>query len=241
MMLLTGASGFLGKIIRLKYQKRIITLGRSAAEDVVCDLSQQIPAIPKVDIVVHAAGKAHSSVPKTEAEIQEFYNVNVKGTINLLTALSNAEQLPASFVFISSVAVYGLESGENINEDAPLNAVDPYGKSKITAEELVQDWCTKNNVVCAILRLPLIAGTNPPGNLGAMINGIKKGYYLNIAGGKAKKSIVLATDVTEILLKTAEIGGIYNLTDGYDPSFAELADNIAVCWVKVNHLISRDL
>lgn len=45
----------------------------------------------------------------------------------------------------------------------------------------------QHNVVCTILRLPLLVGTNPPGNLGAMIKGIARGYYFNIGGGKSKK------------------------------------------------------
>ena len=60
-----------------------------------------------------------------------------------------------------------------------------------------------------------------------MINAIKKGYYLNIAGGKARKSMVLAEDVAKIILKASEIGGIYNLTDGYHPNFFELSNAIA--------------
>jgi nucleoside-diphosphate-sugar epimerase len=60
-----------------------------------------------------------------------------------------------------------------------------------------------------------------------MISGIKKGFYFNIAGGSAKKSMVLASDVAKYLLKASEIGGIFNLTDGYHPSFFEFSDNIS--------------
>ena len=88
-------------------------------------------------------------------------------------------------------------------------------------------WCTENNVTCTILRLPLVVGLNPPGNLGAMIKGIRKGYYFNIARGSTKKSMVLASDVAKYLLKASEIGGIFNLTDGYHPSFFELSENIS--------------
>lgn len=70
-------------------------------------------------------------------------------------------------------------------------------------------------------------GPDAPGNLGAMIKGIQKGYYFNIAGGKAKKRMVLAEDVAKNILKVAEIGGIYNLNDGYHPSFSELSNHIA--------------
>jgi nucleoside-diphosphate-sugar epimerase len=110
----------------------------------------------------------------------------------------------------------------------PLAAKDPYGLSKIEAEELVTEWCKNNNVVCTILRLPLLVGENPPGNLGAMLKAIDRGYYFNIGGGKAMKSMVLAKDVAVFIPKVAIIGGIYNLTDGLHPDFNELSSAISL-------------
>jgi len=226
-ILLTGASGFLGKHIynELKTQANIITLSRSGS-DININLDRDIPELNHLDLIVHAAGKAHA-VPKTELEIRSFFDVNLTGTKNLLLALEQSPSLPNFFVFISSVAVYGRESGNNIDENTVLLAKDPYGLSKIAAEELVIKWCALNNVVCTVLRLPLLVGKNPPGNLGAMIKGIKKGYYFNIAGGKARKSMVLASDVAKLIPKVAKIGGVYNLTDGHHPSFAALSTSIA--------------
>ncbi len=134
---------------------------------------------------------------------------------------------PSKFVFISSVSVYGLVSGYNIDESSELLAKDPYGLSKIEAEKIILDWCNNNNVICTILRLPLIAGIEPPGNLGSMINSIKKGFYFNIENGKSKKSMVLANDVAKYILIAAEVGGVYNLTDGHHPSFYELSNYIS--------------
>jgi len=227
-ILLIGSNGFLGRQIQTTLNPKfdIITLSRSNSR-IECDISNFIPFLPKVDIVIHAAGKAHS-VPKTSLEKQSFFDVNFKGTQNLLKGLEESKTLSKSFVFISTVAVYGRDNGVNISENTPLFAKDPYGLSKILAEQLVLDWCKKHNVICTILRLPLLAGQNPPGNLGAMIEGIQKDYYFNIAGGYAKKSMVLAKDVAKSILKVAEIGGIYNLTDGYHPSFAELSNHISI-------------
>ena len=102
-VLLTGSSGFLGKIIKdyLKLkQHNIISLGRSNICDVVCDLRKQNPFVPKgIDIVVHAAGKAHS-VPKSKKERLEFYDVNVMGTKNLLLGLG-INNLPKQFIFLA--------------------------------------------------------------------------------------------------------------------------------------------
>ena len=223
MILLTGATGFLGKIILDRLHSEVLwTLGRSKGSSIVCDFASYVPVLPALNLVIHAAGKAHI-VPKSGPERENFYMVNVQGTNNLLTALEQAPALPKSFVFISSVAVYGKDTGLLINEETTLSASDTYGISKIKAEQIIQEWCAKNYVTCAILRLPLIAGPNPPGNLRAMIHGIQKGYYFNIAGGKARKSIVLAEDVARIIPKVAEVGGIYNLTDGFHPSFKELS------------------
>lgn len=227
-ILLTGASGFLGRTITksLSRDLKIITIGRKNA-NIAIDLTQNQPLLNQnYDLVIHAAGKAHI-VPKTETEKQKFFDVNVVGTQNLLKGLEGAPELPKYFVFISSVSVYGVETGQLIAEDSLLLTEDPYGKSKIQAEQIVRDWCAKNDVICTILRLPLLAGPNPPGNLGAMIKGIQKGYYFNIAGGKAKKSVVLAEDVAQIIPVVSKIGGIYNLTDRYHPSFHELSEHIA--------------
>jgi nucleoside-diphosphate-sugar epimerase len=236
-ILLTGASGFLGKSIVTELNKfHIDTIGRAKGDKIKFDLtSSQIPLIvDQYDVVIHVAGKAHC-IPKTKDAIHEFFNVNVKGTSNFLKGLENCNLLK-SFVFISSVAVYGLETGTMISEDYPLLAKDPYGKSKIEAEQLVYDWCKANGIICTILRSPLIAGPNPPGNLRVMIDGIKRGYYFNIAGGKAKKSIVLAKEIAKIIPVAANIGGIYNLTDGYHPNFLELSQLVAKQLGKSNPL-----
>lgn len=226
-ILLTGSNGFLGRVLEFGLSKNtfVYTLSKSSG-DYNVNLEVEVPVFNhQFDIVIHAAGKAHSS-PKSSEERDAFFKVNVQGTENLLQGLEKYK-LPNSFVFISTVAVYGVSEGYLINEQSELNAIDPYGKSKVQAEKLVLQWCTENNVTCTILRLPLVGGLNPPGNLGAMIKGIRKGYYFNIAGGSAKKSMVLASDIAKYLLKASEIGGIFNLTDGYHPSFFELSENIS--------------
>ena len=223
--MLTGSTGFLGNII---YQKLIQNhdvcgVSRSTNSFFSCDLSKEIPSFEtKFDLVIHAAGIAHLN----EFEEIDIYKTNVQGTINLLNSF-NKSILPEKFVFISSVSVYGRNHGYIIDENEPLSANDIYGKCKIASEKLIFDWGKKNNVQCTILRLPLVVGPNPPGNLGSMINAIKKGYYFNIAGGNAKKSMVLATDVSKFILLAAEKGGTYNLTDGYHPSFKALSKSIA--------------
>ena len=95
------------------------------------------------------------------------------------------------------------------------------------AEEYLTKWCCENGVVLGILRPSLLAGKNPPGNLGAMVNGVRKGFYMNIAGGKVTKSVLMAEDIAHILPLVAEKGGVYNVCDTRQPSFGELSVSVA--------------
>ena len=226
-VLLTGATGFLGKYLLsvLNAQKiQVDSVGRNVENTFQCDLAEDSLALPSdaiYDMVVHNAGKAHF-VPRNEKENQEFYDVNLGGTEKLLEGLTSLKYKPKCFVFVSTVAVYGLESGENINETHPLNGNSPYAKSKIEAEKLVQDWCSENKVNCVILRLPLVVGENAPGNLGAMERAIKKGYYFRLGSGNARRSMVNAVDVAKLIPSLLDKNGIYNITDGLHRSFAEM-------------------
>ena len=222
-LLFTGASGFLGRNIiqLLNGAYNIISIGLSPQDTYLVDIATDIPTFTDAfDVVFHAAGKAHS-VPKTEAEKRLFFDVNLQGTKNLCTALERSG-IPKAFIFISTVAVYGCDSGENITEEYPLNGTTPYALSKIKAEKYLEEWCAMHNVKLSILRPSLIAGPNPPGNLGAMIHGIENGKYLSIAGGKARKSVLMVQDIANLLPMLIEKGGIYNVCDSYQPSFREL-------------------
>lgn len=227
-LLFVGASGFLGSNVRplLEQIYRITTVGLLPADDYTVNIAKDIPELyERYDIVLHAAGKAHS-VPKTEAEKQLFFDVNLQGTKNLCKALEHGG-IPRVFVFISTVAVYGCDSGENIKEEHPLNGITPYAMSKRLAEEYLQQWCYEHHVILGIIRPSLIAGPNPPGNLGAMIHGIRSGKYLSIVGNQTRKSVLMVQDIATLIPLLAEKGGVYNVCDSYHPTFREL--EVTIC------------
>ena len=220
--LLTGGSGYLGAYIKKSIHGNFISLGKSTANDIQTDLAIQIPNIPPVEQVIHCAGLAHR-IPKTKQEEDQFWNVNLTGTKNLTAAIDKLDVKPKSFVFISSVAVYGLDQGDLIKETTSLHPNTPYGISKKEAEDFLIKWAESNKINLTVLRLPLIAGgVNTPGNLGAMITAIKRNYYFRVGQGKAKKSMVLAEDVAELIPHLTYKQGVFNLTDGHHPRMAEL-------------------
>ena len=156
--LFTGASGFLGYNIcpLLRERYNVITAGLTPQDNYTINISKNIPELyERYDIVLHAAGKAHS-IPKTDAERQAFFDVNLQGTKNLCAALEKVGA-PRAFIFISTVAVYGCDYGVNITEEYPLNGTTPYAMSKRLAEEYLQNWCRKYNVMLGIIRPSLIA------------------------------------------------------------------------------------
>lgn len=225
--LITGGNGFFGNhLIEVFKEKQFDTIGLNSCT-INVNLAVTVPSLSKhYEKVVHAAGKAHS-IPKNKQEEESFYNVNFQGTINLTKAFDQMQHWPASFVFISTVGVYGIDEGELLDENTPLAGHLPYQKSKIMAENHLQQWAAVNNIELTILRLPLLVGKNPPGNLGAMIRAIKRGYYFRIGRGDARRSMVLAEDVAVLVASNKLKPGIFNLTDGIHPSYQELEDLIA--------------
>ncbi|MDO4800556.1 MAG: NAD-dependent epimerase/dehydratase family protein [Prevotellaceae bacterium] len=227
-LLFTGGTGFLGKNVMplLKEKYEVTTCGITPEDMINANLAKSVPELPEhYDVVLHAAGKAHV-VPRTEAEKQLFFDINYQGTVNLCQALEKVG-VPRALVFISTVAVYGCDYGDMITEEHALEGETPYAKSKRMAEEYLTEWCKEHGVVLGILRPSLLAGKGAPGNLGAMVNGVRKGFYMNIAGGKVIKSILMAEDIAHLLPLVAEKGGTYNVCDTRQPSFGELSISVA--------------
>ena len=225
--LVTGGLGFLGRHVVRGLEGagwKVIVVDRAPGPAVmIADLAEEAPRLGTQSwgAVFHLAGLAHR-VPHSTEEAQEFFRANVGGTENLLRGLEQSGAEVGTVVLVSTVAVYGVESGELLDESVPRLAADPYGASKSQAEDRVTEWCAHRGIRAGILRLPLVAGADPPGNLGAMVRGLCRGRYLGIGDGSARRSLVLASDVAQALPILAERGGTYHLTDGVHPSFREL-------------------
>src|SRR5690554_3387957 len=109
--LMTGKSGFLGAILQAS-----INIDEFTFNDIQSCFEKKLNIINpfsldklyECDVIIHAAGKAHS-VPRTPQEEQVFFDVNYQGTINLCNAIEQLNSKPKAFVFISTVAVYGLD------------------------------------------------------------------------------------------------------------------------------------
>ena len=140
-ILITGSFGFLGKNLyqRLKKQYKVfgVDINESQFSNYLLDLTDKektknLLKTIKPNIIIHTA--ALPNVDYCEIHQEEAYNINVKGTKNLIDSLKNRE---AKFIFISSDYVYDGLKG-NFNEESSTNPINYYGKTKLEAEQIVR-------------------------------------------------------------------------------------------------------
>jgi len=236
--LITGASGFLGSYISSSLNTcgfQVHGLGRrdscsnnSLKSFLSYNLADGVPEfVRNYDLVVHAAGFAHKPL-LSDSDVELCWKVNHTGTANLIRGISSQSIQPRQVVYISTVGVYGVKVGSKVSEKTPCKPSDAYGESKLRAELELQAYCSSNQINLLILRLPLIFGENPPGNLGSMLNSMKRYYYFGIGSGCNKRSIVSAWSVADIIAKSySSKFGTYNLSTTKDLSIRSIEMSIA--------------
>ena len=101
----------------------------------ILDLEGMRTIAKDADGIFHQA--ALGSVPQSFKEPEEYHRVNVIGTENILKL---AKEFGSKVVFASSSSVYGNQTRFPIPENAPKNPLNPYGKSKLCAEKLAQQY-----------------------------------------------------------------------------------------------------
>jgi len=121
-----------------------------------------------IEAVLHFAGL--KAVGESVAKPLEYYDNNVTGTLSLLAAMRRHGV--RTLVFSSSATVYGAPASVPIHENFPRSATNPYGRSKLMAEDILYDLATtepKWNI--AILRYFNPVGAHESGQIGEDPNG----------------------------------------------------------------------
>lgn len=119
----------------------------------------------KPDSVMHFAGLLN--VSESMNDPSNYYQTNVLGTLNLLESM-RAESIE-QIVFSSSAAVYGGSGDGMIAEDAPLKPMNPYGRTKLFAENMLKDFGRSHGLSWIALRYFNAAGSDPDGETGQNI------------------------------------------------------------------------
>ena len=229
-ILLTGHTGFLGSVIYKSLLKDFVvyTLGRSKDCDYTVDFLNwdgRLELKHSIDAVVHVAGLAHGKAISDRDMLRVNYD-----TMTSLVSICEVQGIK-NFVFISSVGVYGKSFGSAIDETVECKPTSVYGESKLKSEKHIHNWVVQDFKRSQIsLRLPLVLGPKPPGNLGKLIASIDSGNHIFLKGNEARKSVVFASDVASFIsnwLKNDEKkSGTINLTSGEAPTFNWIESSI---------------
>lgn len=100
----------------------------------------------KINIVIHFA--AHKSVFESIKNPLKYYQNNVVGTLNILRSMN--EFNVSKIIFSSSATIYGSPKFLPITEKHPLNAINPYGQTKIDIEKILFNICKSNKNFSAV-------------------------------------------------------------------------------------------
>ncbi len=243
-VLLTGASGFVGKAVlaaakrrgvevRPVFRSQASAMGQSGAV-LVPGLDSEVDwaqALQGVDVVIHAAAKAHVMHEEALDVLTEYRRVNVQGTSNL--ARQAAAAGVRRFVFISSIKVNGectLPGRPFTAEDAPAPE-DAYGISKAEAERELRRIAQETGMEVTIIRPPLIYGPGVKGNFFSLINWVRRGVPLPLGGvTHNRRSLVGLDNLVDLIwvcvehLKSAN--QTFLISDGEDLSTTELLSKI---------------
>ena len=147
-----------------------------------------------IDAVIHFAGL--KAVGESVNIPLQYYHNNLTGTLNLCRAMKTHHV--KSLVFSSSATVYGDPATVPIKEDFPISATNPYGRSKLMIEQILNDLHISDikwNIV--LLRYFNPVGAHAGGSIGEDPNGLPNNLFpfiTQVVVGKLKKLSVFGND-----------------------------------------------
>ena len=148
----------------------------------------------KPEAVIHFAGL--KAVGESVANPLKYYEVNVGGSISLLSVMSKAEC--NNIVFSSSATVYGKPQYLPYDENHPTNPVNPYGRTKLMIENIIRDWTKVDNErKGTILRYFNPVGAHESGQIGEEPIGVPSNlmpYIAQVADGRREHLNIFGND-----------------------------------------------
>lgn len=226
-ILITGSNGFIGKYFINKYQDKYNIKTFSFLNDNIDTLD-----CSNIDIVFHLSALVHQMGGATK---EEYEKVNVTQTLEL--AKKAKESGVKQFIFMSTVAVYGIETG-TIYENSECNPITDYGKSKLKAEQKLLEL-EDDSFKVSIIRPPIVNGYNAPGNMKSLINIVNKIPLLPFGKIENKRSMVYIANlchlVDEVIIQNKS--GVFLASDDEPLSTTKLCELIAKNLDKKVYLI----
>ena len=244
--LVTGGSGFVGRALI----NRLTLIAGSTVIAPVRNVATKFPvgvrSIPftnldatfnwsdelkDVDCVVHAAARVHVMNDVSADPLAAFRKVNVEATLNL------ARQAAASgtkrFIFISSIKVNGegAEPGTVYRADDVPAPIDPYGVSKLEAEQGLKELAAVTGMEVVIIRPVLVYGPGVKANFLSMMRWLYRGVPLPFGAVHNQRSLVAIDNLVDLIVTCSDhpaaANQVFLVSDGEDVSTTQLLRKLA--------------
>lgn len=252
-ILITGASGFIGKALLTKLMTNfdynlVIALRKlnptikQVEQVIIPNLTQTINwhnALTNVTTVVHLAGRAHIIKETVSNPLAIFRQVNVTATLEL------AKQALACgvkrFIFISSIGVNGNTNTHAFTEQDLPHPVADYALSKLEAEEALIALTKNTTMELVVIRPPLVYGKGVQANFYSLIKWVERGFPLPLGAVKNRRSFVALDNLVDFIITCIKhpnaANQIFLIADNECISTPELLNMVARAMGKKIHLL----
>lgn len=219
-VLVTGPSGFVG--LRLMQRMGTGAVGFSTRTEP--EVWRR--ALVGVRSVIHLAARVHQMYDTAVNPLIEFRKINVQATLEL--ARQAAEAGARRFIFLSSVKVNGEFTAPGLPfraNDVPA-PLDPYGVSKMEAEDGLRALAMQTGMQVVIIRPPLVYGPGVKANFASMVRWLQRGIPLPFGAIRNQRSLVALDNLVDLIITCihhpAAANQTFMISDGEDVSTTEL-------------------
>jgi nucleoside-diphosphate-sugar epimerase len=172
----------------------------------------------------HIAGIIHPG------RVKEFYQVNVVGTRNLLTAAADAKLKRAVIMSSNSPCGCNPHRDHLFDEDSPYNPYMNYGRSKMEMEKVVHAFRDEKKIETAIIRAPWFYGPHQPPRQKMFFEMIRDGKGPIVGDGNNLRSMAFCENLAQGLILAAMVpaakGKTYWIADERAYSMNEIMDTV---------------
>jgi nucleoside-diphosphate-sugar epimerase len=235
--LITGGSGFVGNLVARRLEERgeavrVLDIWEDPTRPrsiefvnaSVLDRDAVARAMQGIDVVHHNA----ALVAQTDAG-KQYWQVNVEGS--RIVAEEAAKAGVQAIIHTSSTSVFGIPPGGEINERTPTLPVEPYGRSKLAGEQVVDAICARHNIPLITIRPRATLGAGRLGIFQILFEWIRESRSVYVIGsGNIRFQFIHAYDLMDFYMLALDAGksGTYNVgTDEFGTLRGDLERLIA--------------
>ncbi|KAI5914816.1 NAD-dependent epimerase/dehydratase family protein [Thauera sp. 2A1] len=234
-LIVAGGSGYIGRALVKRAAAEghdVLVLTRRRDDELARYAAQSgydgpLPATyVDADALINLAGRAHVHGRSTDSD---FDAANCQ--LPLMLASHVIENGIGRLVHVSSVGVYGNWSAEPITEYSRPSPDTAYTRSKLAADQALEDRFRSRPDALTIVRPPMVYGPACPGNFMRLRRLVRRGFPLPFGAARAKRSFIFVENLADFLLRCAtpgRPGGMYVIGDGSDYSVSHLVSEMAV-------------